>query len=170
MLFALTIIDETTLLARLQHGQRTWDIRLGKGHWTANDYRAHWGFTSYMLLDSWRTKFLILDARPKGSLQPCRALRVSRIADRFHIHDVLIAAPIKVGGYEGESLIEWLNRPQTPMLASARVGHGPAREDRIDEFIVEHADFERWHFEELDPSMPETHRSVHELTTIGDWA
>lgn len=158
------------MIARISYQDQSANIHLAKGFWSANDYRAHWGFTAYDLLDYWRTKFLILEARHTNSPLDCRAFRISRIANRFHFHDVLIAAPSSIGGYQGESLIEWLNKPRTPILASGYEGHGPERTDVIQDFIVEHVDFETWHINELDHKMPEHHRAIDELTTIGDWA
>ena len=170
MSFCLSIIEDDSLTARLTHNGQSSDIQLAYGFWTADDYRAHWGFTAYDLLDYWKTKFLILEARPTGSPETCRAFRVSRISDRFHFHDVLIAAPSSIGDYAGESLIDWLSRPRTPFLASGRPGHGPERVNVIDEFIVEHEDFVDWQVEELDGKMPDNHRGVDELTAKGDWA
>jgi hypothetical protein len=162
--FRFHITDEHPLTALVAHGDWSSSILLADGFWSAADYRAHWGFTSYGLLDYWRTKFMILEARETGSPLPCRAFRVSRIGDSFHFHDVLIAAPCQIGGYGGESLIQWLNHPRTPYL----VTEGEViRPDRIPEFIISHAEFEEWHY---GSAMPDDHLPVDELTTCSDCA
>ncbi|MEO1593398.1 MAG: hypothetical protein AAFU71_19210 [Cyanobacteria bacterium J06632_22] len=155
--FSLVMTNPSSLTAQLTQNGMAYDIQLAGEFWTANDYLAHWGMTSYDLLDDYRTKFLILEARPTRSPKPIRAFRVSRIADRFHFHDVLIQAPSEVGDYKGESFIEWLNRPKTPTLVTER----QVRCDRIPEFIVDRADFERWQVQYLDASAHDVHRRFY---------
>jgi hypothetical protein len=160
----LQIINENPLTALVAHGDWSRTIPLAEGFWSASDYKAHWGFTSYQLLDYWRTKFMILEARETGSQLPCRALRVSRIGDSFHFHDVLITAPCRIGGYAGESLIQWLNYPRTPYLV---IEHEVIRADRLPEFIVSYDDFCSWHNRD---EMPENYRPIDEITTNSDCA
>lgn len=169
MPFSLTITDEANFIAQVSYNDLTWDIPLAKGFWSINDYKAHWGFASYELADYWRTKFLILEARSTGSPDSCRAFRVSRIANRFHFHDVYIKAPSQIGGYKGESLIQWLNMPRTPYLDLYKLQFTPSEGHPLNEFIVEYDDFIEWHMA-MDTNMPEVRRPVEELTTVGDWA
>ena len=107
---------------------------------------------------------MILEARETGSPLPCRAFRVSRIGDSFHFHDVLITAPCQIAGYEGESLIQWLNHPRTPYLVIERE---VVRTGRLPEFIVSHDEVENWHY---GSDMPDDHLPVDELTTGSDCA